>query len=126
MLAQVVCKRFIAIKIAEVKENHCAQQGLRIGIRDPLIETLPPLFKAQAPVRVARHDIAPAERETAGIKGAIHGLCKRQQSGAHRIRRSSAAIINKTVVLIGADGLFVPPFTAKDQPAPGSALQVML
>src|SRR5262247_3718159 len=61
----------------EIEEDRRVEQRLRLGALDPIGELLLPLGVRKAPARVARHDLAAAQRVAAPVKREIHALRER-------------------------------------------------
>src|SRR5712691_10820279 len=100
----------------QVEKYRAVQQRLRIAAINPVRESCLPLFVTQAPLRVAGHHIAFAQRKATACKGLIDALGERQQARAKGVRLGSSDK-NDAVVLIRAEGLLETAFAAECDPA---------
>ena len=121
---QVVRERGLAPERPEVEEDVRVQQRLRMRVPDPLAEPHPPLGRGEAPPRVARHDVALAQREAAGVERRVDRGGERQQPRPRGVG-GPVGVEHDGVVLIAREGLLVPAFAAEREPAEADAAEVV-
>jgi len=124
--AQLVAEALVAVKHAEVEKDRGVEQGLRVGFADPVGEARLPLVQGQAQLRVARHDVALAQREAAGGEVVVDSLREREQAPARLVdlaARDHAE--HDPVVLVGGQRLLVAPLRAERDPGEVDAEQVV-
>ncbi len=111
----------LAVEGPHVEEDRGVHQRLRAGVEHPLAEDALPAAQRQAPLRIARHHIAVAQRVAYGSKGLVRTLSQGPQPGLDAlsgllIRRIG---IDHPVVLICPQAHFLAALTAQRHPHPG-------
>ena len=95
------------------------QQRLRFAAVDPVGKAGLPFLQRQAPLRVARHDVAGTPAEAAAIEQAIGAVGEDQQP----CPLGFATDKDDRIVLVGVYGLFLTAFAAERQPAHADVVQ---
>src|SRR5687767_12026412 len=110
-VTQLAGKARLAMDGTEVEEDAGVEQRLGIVVADPVVEHPPPLQAGEAPARVARHDVALAQRKAAGIQASVHLVGELEQLPL-------VAAVDEGVVLVGNEGLLPAAFASEREPAP--------
>ncbi len=118
VLEQRVGEALVAVHAPQIEEDGRVQQGRRRRRADPPGELRLPFGDAQAQVRIARHDVALAQREAAGVQRLVDGPREIEQAGADAL--AVAAVGRQehdAVVLIGDEPLLLARLRAEGEPA---------
>ncbi len=103
---------------AEIEEHSAVEQGLRIRFVHPRRELLLPLRDAQAPARIAGHDLALAQWKAAGSERFVHASREGREALSHSLGIAIRGIRkDDAVVLVGGQGLLVPALRPEREPA---------
>jgi len=126
LAAQAFTQIGVAAKRLQVEKDAGIEQCSWFRNTHPLDELLLPFIERQAPGRVAGHDPAAAQLESAVGEASIDVLGKGQEQrpqsiGFMMIGRAE----DQPVVLIADKGLFVAPLRTERQPAPGTGRQAV-
>ena len=110
---QLVGQRDVAEQRPEVEIDAGREQRLRVAAVDPAREHLFPGRVGQRQRRVARHDVALAQREAARRQRLVDEVGQLEQALADAL----AVDVQDAVVLVGRDGLLAATLAAERQPA---------
>ena len=126
MAAQAFAEIDVAVQRPQIEKDAGIEQRLRFRNADPVNEALLPFALRQAPFRVAGHDAAAAQAESAIGETSIDVLRKGQEQGPQRVGfMMIGGAEDQAVVLIADEGLFVPPLRTERQPAPRTGREAM-
>ena len=107
------------MQAAEVEEDAAVEQRLRVAAVDPVGEQPRPVRERAAPLRIARHDAALAQRKAGERQPLVDRIGKAQ----HRVAIDRFAV-DQPVVLVGGDRLLAAAFAAEREPAPAGRRNV--
>ena len=117
----------LAEQRAKIEEDRGVEQRLRLRNANPGAELLLPFVQGQAPLRVAGHDVAFAQREPAAIEILVDVESEGQKTLAQAVDRSSVITgEDNAIILIGHKRLLITAFRTKGQPAPFDTVEVVI
>ena len=114
----------ITVQRPQIEEDIGRQQRLGLRFGDPVDEGLAPFVERQATAGLTGHHATLAQRKAEPRQRVVDVTGDTQQCRPHIVRGNTGRRLeHQSVVLIGAEGLFHPPFRTEGQPAPAHAVE---
>ena len=117
-VAQCRAEREVAVQRAHVEEDRRVQERFCVGRPQPRAERGLPFDERQAPARIARHDLAVAQRESALRERFVHAAREADEGTSHGLDVPvDGRMKHEAVVLVRRECLLVAALRSEGEPA---------